>query len=48
MVHTQFLPLNIPEITAAAVTPLILLAAFYFYTRSKLLHVKNVATDFCA
>ena len=45
MVHAQFLPLNIPEITAAAVTPLILLAAFYFYTRSKLLHVKDVATD---
>ena len=43
--HTRFLPLNIPEVTAAAVTPLILLAAFYFYARTRLQHAKEVATD---
>ncbi len=45
MAHLRFIPLNLPEAAAAAIVPLILLASFYFYARSKLTHPENVPAD---
>jgi ABC-type uncharacterized transport system permease subunit len=45
MVHTQFLPLDAPEVAVAAIVPLILLVSFYFYARAKLAQPERSVAD---